>query len=173
MIKDVKQPVKVIDDFFEAPTLVRHSALKLDYLEQDNDAYYGLRSKTLDEINFNLFDTILAKLIVHVPNKYRFNFVHCDFNLVDSKHTSEIVELNGMYNIAGTIFLNPNPPENSGITFYSKVSNAIVPSIKVENVFNRCVIFEPEKPHKIEKFYGETKEDSSLFINFYGVAVHD
>lgn len=170
MIKSVKQPVKIIDDFFEAPMLVRHSALKLDYVEQDNNAYYGLRSsKTLDVINFDFFDSLLSKLIRHATNKKRFRFLHCDYNLVDSTVTSEMTSLIGPYNFAGTIFLNPEPVKDSGITFFSSVAGTVIPSIKIENIFNRCVLFHPEKPFKIEKFIGTTTEENSLFLNFYGV----
>ena len=50
MKKEVIQPIKIVDDFFEAPTIVRHNALKQEFIKQDNEIFPGLRTKTIDQI---------------------------------------------------------------------------------------------------------------------------
>lgn len=173
-MKQIKQPVKIIDNFFEAPTLVRHSALKLEYVEQDFTIFPGLKSEqTIDNININFFDSILVKAIPHVLRKNKFKFLHCEYNLIDKKNnarTGELRKIEGQYNIAGYIFLDPEPVKDSGISFYTQTNGDLWPSLRIENIFNRCVIFDPMELHKIEQFVGEDKETSSLSINFYGSA---
>lgn len=174
MKKHVVQPIKIVDDFFEAPTLVRHNALKQEYVEQDNEVFPGLRSKTIDQINPNFFERTLSKLITHVTFKQHFTFMHSEYQLVDETNngrTGELRQIKGNFNVAGIIFLNPDPIENTGMTFYNEVDDNLIPSVLIQNKFNRLVMFNPLHLHKIEKFVGDTKETSSLYINFYGVAV--
>lgn len=174
MKKHIVQPIKIVDDFFEAPTVVRHNALKQEFIEQDNEIFPGLRSKTIDQINPNFFERSLSKLISHVTFREHFTFMHSEYQLVDEKNNSrngELRKIEGNFNVAGVIFLNPEPVENSGMIFYNEVEDNLIPSVLIENKFNRLVMFNPKHLHKIEKFVGDTKETSSLFINFYGVAV--
>lgn len=174
MKKQVIQPIKIVDDFFEAPTIVRHNALKQEFIKQDNEIFPGLRTKTIDQINPNFFERSLSKLITHVTFKQHFTFMHSEYQLVDETNngrTGELRQIVGDYNVAGIIFLNPEPVEKSGITFFNEVNDSLVPSVAIENKFNRLVMFNPMHLHKIEKFIGDTKETSSLFINFYGAAI--
>ena len=63
MIRTITQPVKIIDNFFEQPWLIEHHANKQEFIEQDNSIFPGLRSKTLDEIDIDMFERLLGKLI--------------------------------------------------------------------------------------------------------------
>ena len=66
MIRNITQPIKVIDNFFENPQLVVNHAIKQDYVDQDNSLFLGTRSTTLDMINHDMFEKLLGKLIQHV-----------------------------------------------------------------------------------------------------------
>lgn len=89
---------------------------------------------------------------------------------------------------AAVVYLTPNPPEGSGTGFfknkktgeeYQYDSNFVIPKEEctnfdnwelvdyVENVYNRCVIFNAKRFHSATKYFGTTPEDSRLFQVFF------
>lgn len=122
MKKDL--PIKVIDDILEAPALWRYYGLKQEYRAGELATWPGVRSQTLDQINMNLFSSIASKLIKHIPGKNSFAHLKTNFTLTDSSWgTGWIHQDEPQYNVAGLIFLNPNPPPNSGTLFYQPKRN--------------------------------------------------
>jgi len=88
--------------------------------------------------------------------------------------------------MAGVIYLNPNPPKGTGTGFYRRKSNnsvysdgTIIPDDEllnpdswemydyIENVYNRCIIYEGKYYHTAIKFFGSTVEDSRLTQVFF------
>jgi len=89
---------------------------------------------------------------------------------------------------AAVVYLTPNPPEGSGTGFfrYKKTneefqnnSEIVIPKEEctnfdnwdmvdyVENVYNRCVIFNAKRFHSATKYFGITPENSRLFQVFF------
>jgi hypothetical protein len=89
---------------------------------------------------------------------------------------------------AAVVYLTPNPPEGSGTGFfkykktgeeYQIKSNFVIPKEEctnfenwelidyVENVYNRCIIFNAKRFHSATKYFGTTPEDSRLFQVFF------
>lgn len=89
---------------------------------------------------------------------------------------------------AAVVYLTPNPPEGSGTGFfkYKKTNEErqetpefILPKEEctnfdnwemtdyVENVYNRCVIFNAKRFHSATKYFGTTPENSRLFQVFF------
>ena len=164
MIRSITQPIKVIDNFFENPQLVVNHADKQDYVDQDNSLFLGTRSNSLDVINHDMFEKLLGKLIQHVVGKDQFTFLHCEYQNINSECVDQIKTI-GSYNIAGTVFLTKeNLIPDSGIKFYD--SRTQIETMSVENMFNRCVLWDPQVPYKISNF-----ADNTLMLTFYGTAV--
>lgn len=163
MIKNVTQPVKIIDNFFEQPWLVEHHANKQEFVDQDNSVFPGLRSATLDEIDIDMFERLLGKLIKHVLGKEMFTFLHCEYQKMNERCIDQIKQISTQANIAGTVFLTENTELDSGICFYDNKHN---PTINVENVYNRCVLWDPKEHYKVLKY-----KPNTLMLTFYGTAV--
>lgn len=89
---------------------------------------------------------------------------------------------------AAVVYLSPNPPEGSGTGFFKNKKtgekyqfdpNFVIPKEEctdfnnweltdyVENVYNRCVIFNAKRFHSSTKYFGKTPEDSRLFQVFF------
>ena len=51
-----------------------------------------------------------------------------------------------------------------------KQRSCFTPSINVDNVFNRCVMFDPKTWHSADNFFGTTLDDSRLTLVFYAQA---
>jgi len=201
MRRTLKQPIKVIDDFLEAPTLWRHFGLKQS-LQPGN--YPGLESEHIDALNPALFHRIASKLIKHIPTATSFSYLKITYSLVDESYTAGwIKQSDPKCNIAGTIFLDPEPALSTGIQFFNKVkdndqnyykmfddeitasaderigfnkykdeqSSLFKRNMTVENVFNRCVLFHPDEWYRVTSYYGTTLESSRLAINFIGIAI--
>ena len=164
MIKHITQPMKVIDNFFEQPQLVVKHASKQEYFDQDNSLFLGTRSTTLDMIDIDMFEGLLGKLINHVVGKDLFTFLHCEYQKINKESVDQIKVIGPSFNIAGTIFLTTDHIPYSGIKFYDSVMHN--ETMSVENMFNRCVLWDPQVPYKISNFV-----DNTLMLTFYGTTL--
>ena len=160
MIKHITQPMKVIDNFFEQPQLVVKHAIKQEYVDQDNSLFLGTRSTTLDMIDNDMFEG----LINHVVGKDLFTFLHCEYQKINKESVDQIKVIGPSFNIAGTIFLTTDHIPYSGIKFYDSVMHN--ETMSVENMFNRCVLWDPQVPYKISNF-----ADNTLMLTFYGTTL--
>jgi len=123
MIRTVRQPFKIVDDFFECPDLWRYHALKQEYTTDEQATWPGVRSTVLDQINETLFHSLASKIIVHCPGKRYFHYLKINYALVDESYNLGWCHVDEpKYNVAGVIFLNPDPPKNSGTIFYKKTN---------------------------------------------------
>jgi hypothetical protein len=173
MKRTIFQPIKIVDDFLEAPEVWREYALKQEYIK-DQSGYPGIKSKTLDELSINSFHELAGKLILHMNEKTSFKRLKVNF--VSAIKEDEIKILNPhqdekFYNVAGVIYLNQNSPLNTGTSVYSETKNGLVKTMTVENVFNRLVLFHPSVWHSPDGFFGNQISDGRLIITFFGIAV--
>jgi hypothetical protein len=202
-MRKLKQPIKVIDNFFEAPDLWRHYALKQKY-NKENATWPGVRSETLDTLNMKMFNSFASKVIAHTHDCNYFSFLKINFAIVDESYNlGWLHQDESQYNVAGVIFMNKGSPKNTGLSFFHKISESqkvfndqffreleanpsdrkqFIPykeeqrslfkkDMTVENVFNRCVMFSPDKWHAADRYFGNTQDDSRLTINFFGIAL--
>lgn len=121
MKKIFPMPIKVVDNFLEAPDLWRHYALKQEFSRDDLAPWPGEQSKLLNELNPNLFGSLASKLIKHVHGCKSFQFLKVNFTLVDESYTMGWLHQDEPhYNVAGVIYLNPVPADDSGTVFYNQ-----------------------------------------------------
>lgn len=203
-MRTLKQPIKVIDNFFESPDLWRMYALDQSYSRDKFSPWPGVRSATLNEINMELFRSLASKLISHIHDKTGFAQLKVNFASADGSFGSGWMHQDEpIYNVAGIIYLNKDAPAGTGTSFYNKIATTdrdynqmfldeldsdpkdrtkfekfkldqkslFKVNMTVENVFNRCVMFPPGYWHSVDKFFGNTIDDSRLTINFFGTAV--
>jgi hypothetical protein len=197
----ISQPIKVIDNFFESGDLWRHYALKQEYNIDEYKTWPGTRTKPINELNENLFHSLATKLINHIHAKQNFLHLKTNFALVNNTYGKGWIHQDEPnYNVAGVIFLNPHPPKDSGISFFTKINDddqnyaklsfeenttqdlkkylkfkeqqreLFKKNMYIENVYNRCVMFAPYQWHSAENYFGDTIETSRLTITFFGTA---
>ena len=102
--------------------------------------------------------------INHVVGKDLFTFLHCEYQKINKESVDQIKVIGPSFNIAGTIFLTTDHIPYSGIKFYDSVMHN--ETMSVENMFNRCVLWDPQVPYKISNF-----ADNTLMLTFYGTTL--
>lgn len=169
MISNIKQHFKIIDNFLELPGMWRIFALQQEYIKD----YPGKKTKTLDKLNDGMFHSLAEKIVLHVNGKNNFQRLKIQFAYTNLNEFSNVSHQDEpFYNVAGLIYLNENPPANTGTVFFSKaVSGELVETITVENAYNRMIIFDPAQWHAIAGTFGDDLESSRLTITFFGTAI--
>jgi len=135
--------------------------------------------------------------IFHIPeyDELRFQLL-TNFQIVQEKYQSGIIHVDGDTIFSGILFLTPDAPLNSGTSLYkpnakfnqTAFQNALdlndslfkenLPvnfehhdmfdeTLRVNNLFNRLVIFEGHIPHSANNFFGTTKHNSRLTQVFF------
>tara|TARA_Y100000389_G_C17471282_1_gene531369 strand:+ start:10076 stop:10774 length:699 start_codon:yes stop_codon:yes gene_type:complete len=195
-------PTKIIDNFFESPSLWRNLALTQQYQTAETTTYPGKRSDYLNEIDPMSFELLARNLLKHLPQFRGFNNLWATFHLIDGSYGSGWVhDDDPSLSVSGLIYLNPNPPAGSGTVLYNdrfddqatiysdKFREDVLladtegrkkldkyreehrafftPNTTVENVYNRCVLFDPKVWHSPGEFFGSTNEDSRLTLVFF------
>ena len=113
-------PTKIVDNFLEAPALWRYFALKQEFITDEVSNFPGKYTKTLQELNNNLFHSFADKLIHHLQGYTHFQELQVTFRLADETFgTGWLHHDDPKFNVAGLVYLNMNPPPNSGTIFYT------------------------------------------------------
>jgi hypothetical protein len=114
-------PYITVDNFFESPDLVRYFALNQDYFKGDRGNWPGIRSHYLDGTNNELFHLTAKKLMSVMPRQYTsFTNLEVTFQIIDKSWGSGWVhdDDGDRFNMAGMIYLTPDPPVDSGTSFF-------------------------------------------------------
>ena len=117
----MRLPLTVVDNFFETPTLVRNFALQQEFFKGDRGNWPGIRTKFLDELDINFFNTFHDKLLNYIPRNYKgFQYLEATFQLIDETYKRGWVHNDDpKWNVAGIVYLNNDKPkQDCGTTFY-------------------------------------------------------
>ena len=117
----MRLPLTVVDNYFETPTLVRNFALQQEFFKGDRGNWPGIRTKFLDELDINFFNTFHDKLLNYIPRNYKgFQHLEATFQLIDETYKRGWVHNDDpKWNVAGIIYLNNDKPkQDCGTTFY-------------------------------------------------------
>ena len=198
-------PTKVIDNFFESPSLWRKFALSLEYSKSVDGTWPGGRSNFLNEVDPESFELLARSLLKHMPGYRGFINLWASFHMIDETYGKGWVhDDNPELTVSGIIYLNPVAPPGTGTTIYkdqydksadkyNKIfqkdvlfsneeerknlekyrvdqRNCFTPTITIENVYNRCVMFDPRVWHSPDNFFGKTLDDTRLTLVFFAKA---
>jgi hypothetical protein len=166
-----KQQLKIIDNFLESPSLWRSLALTQEY-QKDSSGYPGFKSRPLDELYPEIFHSLAGKIIDHVTSyKNRFDRLKIQFAYSTSVNQHGVMHQDEpIYNVAGLIYLSEFAPLGSGTLFYNYIDGRLQPTLTVENVYNRFIIFDPKVWHSPADLFGDNLENSRLTLTFFGIA---
>ncbi len=126
-------PTLVVDDFLDNPDYVLNLAESTEYNDPGHTNYPGVTSKKkLYELDQELFDTILQKIFgyywdLNNPVNYR---VDMEFQRIESDALDiidkGIIHVDTTYGAlaAGVLYLNKNPLDNTGTSFYKLLDDA-------------------------------------------------
>lgn len=163
-------PIKIIDNFFEAPLLWKEYAQsqKYDYFKELPGL---LRTETLDNLDFDVFQSLSSLIIQHIPDRYQFEKLFSFFRLAKNDFQEGYIPPQDSYfNVAGVIFLNDVFLENTGITLCDETPD-LDPTIKIENRYNRCIIYPITQLIKHEGTFGDNNDNSRITLEFFGKAI--
>ena len=199
-------PTKIIDNFFESPSLWRNFALNQEYTLPTNGTWPGKRTDFLNTLDEESFD-LLAKNLLKVLPQYRgFSSLWASFHLIDESYGNGWVhDDDPELTVSGIIYLNPKAPTGSGTILYNdqhdhtakkyndffkqdvlfadekerknlgkyreEHKSFFTPNMVIENIYNRCIIFDPRVWHSPGNFFGTTDNDARLTLVFFAKAV--
>ena len=116
-------PLTVVDNFYNDPFAIREFALRQEFSRSENDAWPGLRTKMLLDINKEFYNTFIIKvlnLFFNIPN----DAVGCNFEIyfqsVSEKYRTAWVHKDFGVSFTGIIYLNPVAPLSSGTSVYEE-----------------------------------------------------
>jgi len=167
MKKTLIPEIKIIDDFFEIPDLWRELGVSLNYTEINKGLFM---SSSIVEINPDLFHSIAQKISKHY-NHLNFSFFESKFSFsTNDCLDTQISQEDNSFDFSAVIFLNPNPPRQTGLSFYS-FDNSFRKTVDIENVFNRCVIYDTKSWLSHNGCFGEEKNSGRLIIKIIGKCI--
>lgn len=175
-----------IRDFFDDPYEIVMLAKQQTFVERnahyhnaDRQTFFnGVRSKTLIDIDKNMYDKVYAQLfkklidhrfkddITRIRVDYNFKS-HAYFHVMreQDKFGDGWMHKDDKSILAGVIYLNPNPRPNTG-TIVHRYGDDKEPVI-VENEFNKMVMYDTSFLHAPQAGFGTDINDSRLTLVFF------
>jgi hypothetical protein len=174
----------IVDNYYDNPDLIRNFALKQDFQSHPN--YH--KGKRTDQIyRFDGLKESFEELLGHkIRNWDEYAVSGCFQYCIGGDQLVYHVDLQ---QYAAIIFLTPNPPPESGTTFYrSKTTkkmnvnsdeynivfkNGFLDSTEFEivdvvgNIYNRLLLFDSQMIHAASTYFGDKLENSRLFQIFF------
>jgi hypothetical protein len=167
----------VVDNFFNNPDSIRNYALSLNYEEPNKlifDGWLGYRSFDYDKKFAEYFLNNINNYILEDINIFNFRY-HFHYSLKKTKQTApcDFDEYKihsdserGCY-FAGLVYLHPNPPPNTGTSFYSNSQDDSDYQFSINNKYNRLVCYPSIILHGPTNLFGDSKENGRLTLTFF------
>ena len=163
----------VVDNFFENIDDIRKLSLEADFKKhQDVEGvgWKGFRADITEETYPQLYHYMHARLHKLNPKfigkKILLHFHYCLESTKDLCYPSfEEIKLHKDHsNLAGVIYLTPNPKADSGTSLFSDDKSICN---HVENIYNRLVIYPSDILHGPQDMFGETIEDGRMTLTIF------
>ncbi|MGB0454092.1 MAG: DUF6445 family protein [Bacteriovoracaceae bacterium] len=108
--------LKVIDNFYKKPEEIRNLALKTDYINVKKLRYPGIQSrKSFTNLDLQKkFEDVLDTKLEIDPKKYTFG----KFRIMINEPFTFKAHLDGLTNLTGLVYLNPEDSCSGGTAFY-------------------------------------------------------
>lgn len=180
----MKPSLIVLDDFYQDPDRIRELALHSTFDVAGN--YPGRRTRAYNDGGVKEAFSAALGLEVDSDLWESISYNGAFQSVKANAHTW--VHVDSFNHYAAMVFLTPDPPLGVGVAFYKHKetgvhcwpnsleteANSIDGTIadwecisKVENKYNRCVIFDSQQYHAAEGYMGNSLETSRLFHTFF------
>lgn len=184
-----------VENFFANPEEIRNAALGCEFWRSEahpeGGNWPGLRSDYVSVISEDLFDSFTINLYkalgwdserpVHFETFYQL----CVERDMDCWVHQDVMEQKWTH--VGLVYLTPDPPPNSGTLIYKPKDNKSIEDLKREshnvdvpgekehyevtheliNVYNKCVVYNPEALHSADKYFGDSMSSGRLSQVFF------
>lgn len=167
---------RIIDNAFNDPYKIINYAKKLPYREPYSDeSWLGFRTNKLEtgyaEFARNEIVPVITKALAvdNLPEThYTVSYsMYSGFHQLPEDTTSQIGWHQDKELLAGVIYLNESPPENSGTEFL--INDEI---IKFDNIFNRLVLYKGDIKHRASSGFGDCIDTCRLTLTFFVNEIH-
>jgi hypothetical protein len=155
----------IVDNFFEDPDSIRDYALSVDY---DTDPFLGYTyhltdseytKKITNMIHTNICESLQIEEFFYV---FRYSL---DKNKLTTPYDFDEWKVHPDFcEYAGVIYLNPDPPKNTGTSFYTNKREYIS---SAENKYNRLIYYPGKIMHGPTDLFGDSKENGRLTLTFF------
>jgi hypothetical protein len=150
-------PTIVVDDFFESPDMVRSFALSREFFKGDRGYWPGIRTEYLEDLNQELCELVQFKILKHFPQFKKFEKFESTFHLSNANYVRGWVHDDAPdLNVAGFVYLYPDPPEHTGTTFYEDLDRPVMMESFLE-AFMNDVGAQPDEPPRTQ--YAKYREE--------------
>ena len=205
--------VLVIDGFYEDPDKVRNLALAEEFYPCTHPMmrgnYPGLRTRFLNHISEDLCqefrDNMMGNLLDGLSTKYNCYF-ETNFQLCYPEHGDSWLHTDRApwpVTHVGVVYLNPNPPPNSGTLMYelrpeyaedfkdyckrydnlwkklnrdqdkTELNTWFELTLSIPNRYNRAIMYSPQAFHKSDTYFGSTPETGRLIQPFFATITYE
>ena len=181
MIKDfivVEDVFDNVDEILQMAYLQNYAPRETHYQNaKGRSNFQGIRSKHLADIGLNhelyhkvnkaIFDKIFQQAFPeeHVPVQFGYEYeTSCYFHVLreQDQYNDNWLHKDNNCILAGVVYLNRNPQENTGTIVYKNGKEVIVP-----NEFNKLVLYSPTFLHSAQRGFGQTAQDGRLTLTFF------
>lgn len=159
---------KILDNFFKNPDDIRNTALQSEYISSPGYGWLGYRSYSITENFSTMFTNMLH---CHIPETKSIKKFFCCFHysLDETKFTAprnfhDYKIHSDFCDYAGVVYLTPDPPLDTGTSFYDQNYNLIS---SVQNKFNRLIYYSARINHAPTDLFGTIKENGRLVLTFF------
>lgn len=157
----------IIDNFLQNVDEIREEALLLEYTKSlpNSNGWKGYRCLHGNVLTIDLEEKIKDKLI-ETDLKFKDCETRCFFHytLEEDNLGEKNIHRDYGFDYAGVLYLTPNPPKNSGTSFYNDLNVEIG---YLENVYNRLVIYSANELHSLKKPFGDDINNGRLTFTFF------
>ena len=172
----MKSSLIKIPNFFINPDKVRKKVLDLKYQQPTkHNNWHGIRADLTYRVigGVDLEQKIYEEILNVMPDVTYFEmdiFFHILPEYVRTHFKDSLFENstkhydNSFCTFAGVIYLTPNPPKNSGTSFFDDDGNKIE---EAENIYNTMILYPANILHGPTNPFGDTMENSRLTITFF------
>jgi hypothetical protein len=199
--------VIILDNFLQMPTMVRNWATTHEYynakqfteMHGKHTDWPGSRSNHVVDLDREYADNVLGRVASLASSYFGIKdiSIRSYFQLTTKDDGDSWVHQDNDTDVAGILYLNPNPPANSGTSLYTcndvdkwvsfmsdqegyntlKTINRVenkslyeelfTERDKIGNVFNRLVMYNGTEYHKSNDYFGDSITDGRLTQVFF------
>lgn len=157
----------LIDNFFDDVDSIRNLALSIPYNRSSNNTgWKGYRIAVKDHAIGNYIKNRLIEIDKKFENLI-ISELYFHYSLEDTKKEMKDFSKNRLHKdltqLAGVIYLTPEPKENSGTSLHFDNGEEEI----FENVYNRFILYDGGITHGAQDTFGDTINNARLTITIF------